>query len=378
MARLWRSEVELVESHPAVTEYQVNLAYSHVNLGGLHYRNGELAKALDSYGQAMAIRRRLAEANPTVTEYQANLANIYNNLGGLLYRSGESAKAVESFGEALTIQRRLSGANPAVTRYQAELAASLNNLATVLGRIGEPVKALEAFGEALTIQRRMAEANPTIAEFQANLATSHYNIGNLLARINEPAKSLESHTHALAIWRILSDANPNVADYQSGVSDGLIGFGLAKDALGQPVEAVASLRQGIKLGEPLASGPTRYFDLACFQARLAGAASSPASGLSAEQARAEADRAMLMLRRALASGYRNIKNMKTNKDLDPIRSRPEFQLIMMDLAIPANPFALKDQSRKLGLDPASFEDGTSPSLRRLTFIRRSNASVALA
>jgi hypothetical protein len=34
--------------------------------------------------------------------------------------------------------------------------------------------------------------------------------------------------------------------------------------------------------------------------------------------------------------------MRTDPDLDPLRSRPDFQLLLMDLAMPAEPFARGD------------------------------------
>jgi hypothetical protein len=45
------------------------------------------------------------------------------------------------------------------------------------------------------------------------------------------------------------------------------------------------------------------------------------------------------LRRAVAAGYRDYAHMQTDADLDPLRSRRDFQLLMMDLAMPADPFA---------------------------------------
>jgi hypothetical protein len=80
------------------------------------------------------------------------------------------------------------------------------------------------------------------------------------------------------------------------------------------------------------------YDLACYQALLAGAAANPGSGLTAAEGRAEANRAMSALRRAVAAGYRNLAHMQTDTDLDPLRSRPDFQALMMDLAMPTDPF----------------------------------------
>ena len=43
------------------------------------------------------------------------------------------------------------------------------------------------------------------------------------------------------------------------------------------------------------------------------------------------------LRRAVAAGYRSVDWIGATPDLDPLRSRPDFQLLMMDLAFPGRP-----------------------------------------
>ena len=48
------------------------------------------------------------------------------------------------------------------------------------------------------------------------------------------------------------------------------------------------------------------------------------------------------LRQAVAAGYRDFGSMRVNTDLDPLRDRDDFRLLMMDLAMPADPFA-RDQ-----------------------------------
>ena len=85
--------------------------------------------------------------------------------------------------------------------------------------------------------------------------------------------------------------------------------------------------------------PEVRYNLACVHARLAGLATMPGSGLSAAEGQAEADRAMTWLREAVASGYRNIALMRNDSDLDPLRSRPDFRLLEMDLAMPADALA---------------------------------------
>ena len=58
-----------------------------------------------------------------------------------------------------------------------------------------------------------------------------------------------------------------------------------------------------------------------------------------EDRRAAADEAMKSLRRAVAAGNRDAAWMKTDTDLDPLRSRRDFQLILMDMELPPDPFA---------------------------------------
>jgi hypothetical protein len=71
---------------------------------------------------------------------------------------------------------------------------------------------------------------------------------------------------------------------------------------------------------------------------LAGLGAEAGSGLSSTEGAAEADRAMAVLKRLVAEGYRDA-TIRTDPDLGLLRSRPEFQVLMMDLAMPAEPFA---------------------------------------
>jgi hypothetical protein len=52
-----------------------------------------------------------------------------------------------------------------------------------------------------------------------------------------------------------------------------------------------------------------------------------------------ADKAMTLLHKAVAQGYRNTDAMARESALDPLRPRPDFRLLMLDLPFPADPFA---------------------------------------
>jgi hypothetical protein len=48
---------------------------------------------------------------------------------------------------------------------------------------------------------------------------------------------------------------------------------------------------------------------------------------------------MRRLHEAVAAGFRDLPHMRTDTDLDPLRIRLDFQLLMMDLAMPDDAFA---------------------------------------
>jgi hypothetical protein len=104
--------------------------------------------------------------------------------------------------------------------------------------------------------------------------------------------------------------------------------------------AAAAQREGVAILERLPTlERTDQYNLACKYAQLAATATMPGSGLTPDQGQAWSERAMEWLRRAVAAGYRNVALMRTDPDLDSVRSRTDFQSLLMDLTIPDNPLA---------------------------------------
>ena len=80
-------------------------------------------------------------------------------------------------------------------------------------------------------------------------------------------------------------------------------------------------------------------DVIVVGAGLAGLAFRRGSGASAAVGTDQAETAMAALRQAVAIGYRNPGVYRTESALDPLRARDDFRLLMMDVAMPADPFA---------------------------------------
>jgi hypothetical protein len=145
---------------------------------------------------------------------------------------------------------------------------------------------------------------------------------------------------ALVIQQALADENPHMTEHQGRVAGTLVGIGAIHRKAGRPRASATVLRRAVDVmaGIPTKS-PENLYSIACGHALLAGLASEPESGLTPADANREAEDAVSCLRRAAAAGFRNLDLMRTDTDLDPLRARTDFRLLIMDLAFPADPFA---------------------------------------
>ena len=112
-------------------------------------------------------------------------------------------------------------------------------------------------------------------------------------------------------------------------------------------DALDSFRRSHDLGTELIARfarPARLraaalYDDACAQAQCAGllATLPPSAERSAERDRCT-EGALVALRGAVAAGYKDIAQIRSDADLDPLRPRPEFRALVADLAFPSDPF----------------------------------------
>ncbi len=93
------------------------------------------------------------------------------------------------------------------------------------------------------------------------------------------------------------------------------------------------------LGEINLDDGERRFTVACWHAGVAAITELPGSRISAGEGLDQAKKATTVLRQAVARGYRIPDDYKTESALDPLCTRPDFKLLMMDIVFPANPFA---------------------------------------
>jgi tetratricopeptide (TPR) repeat protein len=94
----------------------------------------------------------------------------------VLVAPGNLAEALQSFRDSLAIRERLAQADPGNAGWQRDLSVSYNKIGNVLVAQGNLPEALKSFREDLAIANRLAQADPTNAGWQFDLVVSHWKL----------------------------------------------------------------------------------------------------------------------------------------------------------------------------------------------------------
>jgi len=365
---------KLVDDMPTFVPIQSNLATSNSMLGMTLVETGRPAEALAAYERARAIHQKLADENPTVTEFQSRLAADHNNLGRLLSQSGKLVEWEAEQRTSLAIWQRLAAGNPADAHYQDGMAIAHYYLGVCLRRQGRVDKAMTELREAVRINgdhigfgirdlgqclmeqghsdqaialyppilarlEGRAAAEPSAINIKRDLADGYEYLGACLLPTGKRVEARDAYRKAVMARESLIKASPSVVSDRSKLAADLRALRLIESALGDVTGAASDTRRVLELyeGLPARSG-LEWFETACCHATLAGLARRDNSGVPADQGVVEADKAMALLMKTVNIGFRDNAALRTEPALDVLRRRPDFQLLMMDLAMPADPF----------------------------------------
>jgi serine/threonine protein kinase/tetratricopeptide (TPR) repeat protein len=330
----------LVAEHPEVPRYCHELAVSHNCVGRLLEKTGNLAGALADQRTYQELSQALAAEHPEVPGYRSDLAVSHSWVGGLLEKTGDLAGALAEQQMYEELFRALAAERPEVPDFRRELANSHSRVGNLLTMAGTPAEALAELERARALFESLAQASPNVPNYRDGLAFALNFAGDALRDLGRSAEARDRHARAVALAEALASASPTVAAYRARLADGLRRLARVKLDAGDTAGADVDSRRAVMLFEALPSRDgSQSFALACARATLAAAAGRGGSGPSAALAPELADRAMTDLQRAAAAGYRSPAVYRHEPALGPLRGRDDFQLLMMDLAMPAAPFA---------------------------------------
>jgi tetratricopeptide (TPR) repeat protein len=239
--------------------------------------------------------------------------------------------------------QKLVDENPGVVDFRATLAIGHNNLGKLLLQVGEPAQAEAECQTAIAILQKLVDENRANAFYREVLVYARRNLGDVVHSQGRPAEAKRSYEQAIAQIEARGHEAPmDLMLHYLNMVQLVRGRGLTRGELGDMAGAADDARRALEMSEGLSPSPWNLFQTACCHAALAGLAGRAGSGVSAAEGSEEATRAIESLRRAVGVGYRNANEVRIESALDPLRSRDDFRLIMMDLAFPVEPFALTE------------------------------------
>ena len=311
-----------------------------VGYGHEQDRVNQPAAALGCFRQAVAVHETQVREEPGVAKWQDELAEAYRGLGVNLESTGQVAQSLHFRQKALELRRALLRDHPDMIRHQMLLATTLSHIGLLLDQMGEPAKALHYEQEALAIWDTRLRHRAGDYSVQAERADTVNWIGGLQSKLGRTAEAIQSYEQArVVIQKLVRDA-PEVVRYRQALDIGDTGLaGLYRKA-GRCTEALALLDEAQKLLESLPqSWPTYHYHMACCLALRIPPASASRTSSEIEDARRYGDQAMHALRRSVAGGFKTREIFRTSPELEPLHDREDFQMLLMDLALPLDPFA---------------------------------------
>ncbi|WP_406694721.1 serine/threonine-protein kinase [Singulisphaera sp. Ch08] len=301
-------------------------------LGYARARTGRITEGLLSLGRERDILERLVGEHPDHDLYRNQLALNYGQLGEIQADAGQISEALYSQEQAAAHLGRLATDQPEVAVYRRRLGQAETDTGRLLSDSGRPSEALPHLERSLSILEQVAGEVPAVSSYQRAVAECYDVMGAAQAKLGRRDEATRSLARARATQKRLIADHPDFIAYQADLAENYLWTGVVYQDSGRPVDALREFSNARALLGRMAPGIDSLYALACIETRLI-----PLTG-PAERG-AQADRAMAALRRAVARGYRGVDALRTDPSFDSLRSRPDFQGLLLDLQFPDSPFA---------------------------------------
>jgi tetratricopeptide (TPR) repeat protein len=317
------------EAYPQSAEYRYALAKTYRAFGFMLHRMVRPETAAARYQQALDILNKLVHDYP-VTEYQVLLATTQMNLGTVYLTKGWFDKAEKALKESQRVYVRLvQGKRDPLPEHWQSLARSHAILGMAYRSQDQHEKAEAAQQQAVDIFEKLAKEHPDVLEYA-------YDVGRCYIELGKTADDAGRYDAAIARFdkaiAILQDVlGKGYGSARTSLLVAQIDRALAQAGRSNHAQATAEAETVVQRGE-LNSG--LFYDLACVFSQSSAAAERDVQLSPAERSRLKAryaDRAMEFLQRAVAEGWQNPQALKKDHDMKPLRAREDFRKLLADL-----------------------------------------------
>jgi tRNA A-37 threonylcarbamoyl transferase component Bud32 len=283
--------------------------FSMNNLANSYQMQRQPEKALEL--RKTVLERRKAILGP---DHEDTLWAMYN-LAGTYATLGRTEDALRLFEDLLAKRTATLG------RDHLDTVDCLSNVAVCYHRLGRDDKALQFHEETWRLRKARLDADhPLTLDSMANVADTY-------SYLSRDSEALELHEKALKLRqaKLGPKHRDTIASFWAVAGGRIRKFEKARDVQGCRATAEMCENQS-------PTTPDGLYTIACYRGVTAAVLrTTDKSPEAARQADAEADKAMAWLKKAITAGYRDVANMKTDRDLDALRDRADFQKLFADL-----------------------------------------------
>jgi tetratricopeptide (TPR) repeat protein len=305
---------------------------NHHNLALVLLHTGRPAEAEAEFRQALAIAQKLADEHPERFYDRSILAWIHLNLGNLYSGNDRMEEAEASLKQAIGILERLTAEHPDLVDLALALSKAIGQIAYVRRRKGDLQGDYHWLARGTRTIEDILRRAPDYTPARKRVAFALPYVIKACARLGRHAEAIAACDRAMKfvdgedrdrvrIQRVLAIARSG--DYARAAVEA--------DRLAQAI--------AIPVGE-------RSYDLACLDAISSATVRNDPKLAPAERSKRSeelAARSVLLLNRSRSEGFlrdpTQVERLLEDTDLDSLRSRPDFQLLIMEVTFPADPFS---------------------------------------
>jgi serine/threonine-protein kinase len=321
---------------PADPVVQFALARSHTRIGFILRTMGRPQDALWSYEQARTILEALVRDHPGNARYQEVLSWTLSNLGVIDMELGRAADAILTHRKAVAIHEALVSRQPGNAQYQSDLGWCWRYLSQALAASGDLGTALGTAEQAVTLYQTLVTSDRSSVELRWRLGRCLDEVGRISSVLGRPLEAAQALERAAEIHAALAGDYPVL--YSADLVRNRLYAASERVMAGRRQEAELWLRKAedeINRTPQFPRGALLH-DLAC--SHLLWSVAEREGAVAPDEREARTQRAITVLRRALMTGHPDLAQIRSDPILDPLRSRSDFQELLMDLEFPGQAF----------------------------------------
>jgi tetratricopeptide (TPR) repeat protein len=318
---------QVLESFPNDLRQQSALCQSLYNLGECQRLGKQLPDALKTFQRAYFLLDGLTRVSPQVPTYRAQLGRCHWSVGHLRQAAGDAEGALGDFEKASALFRRLVKEHPRTVDYRVMLERALLGVAKVSLGLARENEALAAYEEARDVQAWLVESTPDQHNHSSRLAVTLHNLALLLARQGRSKEARSAVQRGVQQLELALSRMPRHARYRERLSNNYALLAQLERDLQNTDGALSATSKRVALWP----GNAKELYAAARDFALAGTAdrSKPSARERCAQLTIEA------LKAAVKAGCRNAEQARTDPALAWLRTREDFQALLVEMARPS-------------------------------------------